>query len=39
MREDATSSEDTLQVNQGAPIVCKFSSKGGKDQCASMENS
>jgi hypothetical protein len=37
MREDATSLEDVLQVNQGAPTVCKLASKGGKDQCASMK--
>jgi hypothetical protein len=36
MREDATSSEDVLQVNQGALTVCKIASKGGKDQCASI---
>jgi hypothetical protein len=39
MREDVTSSEDILQVNQEALTVCKLSSKGGKDQCGSMENS
>jgi hypothetical protein len=33
MREDATSSEDVLQLNQRAPTMCKCSSKGVYDQC------
>jgi hypothetical protein len=39
MRKDATSSENVLQVNQGAPTMCQLASKGGKDQYAWMENS
>jgi hypothetical protein len=34
MREDATSSENVLQVNQGAPTMCELAFKGGKERCA-----
>jgi hypothetical protein len=34
MRKDATSSENVLQDNQGAPTMCELASKGGKYQCA-----
>jgi hypothetical protein len=39
MSKDATSSENFLQVNKGAPTMCLFTPKGGKDECAWMENS
>jgi hypothetical protein len=33
MMEDASSSENVLQVNQGAPTMCELAPKGSKDQC------